>query len=198
MRKIYSLFAFAFLFASCGESHVKKVLIYANNKASFNQDAKAISLTGDTTGYEHAAFEYLGSEPVQIKVVKGDDLKTVDIPDDGYYIVNFKKDTIIGSYIPFNDIAKVNSTISQDELKHTIDSIQQLMMGKNIGGANKTYFIVPGATEKITSNANAIVVEPYHKVTALEVKEGEKPEVYKFYTMNELREKVERMISLTK
>jgi len=57
----------------------------------------------------------------------------------------------------------------------------------------KTYFILPNQAIKISDNQEATIITPYHQMTSLEVKKGETPEVYRFYTIEETRATLEKL-----
>ena len=124
---------------------------------------------------------------------------TVEAPEDGYYIANLKaKDTIIGGYQKYSTPEEANRMMTQEILAHTIDSLQQMIENKNISAANKTFFILPNTAAKITTNTEATIVGPYHRMTSI-AKEGDKdPEVYRFYSVSEVRETLDKLIKLTK
>jgi hypothetical protein len=182
------VFVTAILFASCG-GNVKKVIVYANNDADINQDTKTITQK-DNEGHVDKEIDYMSGGKVEFKVQQKDGTSTtLEIPNAGYYIVNVKaKDTIIGGYQKYSTPEEANRMITQDELKHDIDSLQQMIEGKNTNAANRTFFITPNTVAKITSNTDATIVGPYHQMTSIEKQGDQEPEVYRFYTINEVRE----------
>ena len=87
---------------------------------------------------------------------------------------------------------------TQEELKHGIDSLIQLTQGKNISAANRNFFVLPKTAVKISDNLDAFVVGPFHRMTSVE-KDGDKvPEVYRFYSIQEIREIIDQLTALTK
>ncbi|HRI22123.1 MAG TPA: hypothetical protein PLA68_14270, partial [Panacibacter sp.] len=142
---------------------------------------------------------YSTGDKVELNIKSPGGETKIDIPDDGYYIVNLKaKDTIIGGYQKFSTPGEANRVMTQDELKHNIDSLQQMVENKNINAASRTFFILPNTSAKITSNTDAFIVGPYHRMTSI-AKEGDKdPEVYRFYSIKEVRETIEKLTALTK
>ena len=88
--------------------------------------------------------------------------------------------------------------MSQEQLLHNIDSLNQMIQGINISAANQTFFILPNTAAKITANTEATIVGPYHRMTSI-AKEGDKePQVYRFYSITEVREMVDKLMKLTK
>jgi hypothetical protein len=191
------IFAAAILFASCG-GNVKKVIVYANHDADINQDTKAITQKDDE-GHIDKELDYTSGGKVELKVQQKDGTSTtLEIPDAGYYIINAKaKDTIIGGYQKYSTPEEANRMITQDELKHDIDSLQQMIEGKNTSAANKTFFIPPNTVAKITSNPDATIVGPYHRMTSIEKQGDKEPEVYRFYSISEVRETLAKLQKLT-
>jgi hypothetical protein len=87
--------------------------------------------------------------------------------------------------------------ITQEMIKKSIDSLVALIEGKNVSAANRNYFILPFTAAKITNNMNAVIIAPFHNITTLE-KDGDKdPEVYRFFSIKEIREKIEKQKAMT-
>lgn len=173
-------------------------MVYANNHADINEDTKTITLTADTAGHEHKTIQYFTGSAVQLIVKSAGGEKNIDITDDGYYIVNLKsKDTIIGGYVLYSAPDIAGRTMTQEQLMQNIDSLKSLILGQNLV-AGKSFFIAPGTSAKITGNSKAHIVEPYHRMTSIEITAGEEPEVYRFYTINEVREMIDNLTKLTK
>jgi hypothetical protein len=79
------------------------------------------------------------------------------------------------------------SRITQDMLKQKLDSLQKLTLGQNVSEANKNYFITPGKITKISSNTKGKVFGPFTTIPG-SFDAGSVPEIYKFYSMKEIRE----------
>lgn len=198
MRKLFSFLSLAFLLNACGDTQIKKIMVYANDHADINEEAKTITLAKDTSGHVHKTLQYITGSAVQLKIKSADGEKNIDIPDDGCYIVNLKsKDTIIGGYVLYSAPDIAGRTMTQEQLTHNIDSLKSLILGQNLV-AGKSFFITPGTSSKITGNSKAHIVEPYHRMTSIEITAGEEPEVYRFYTINEVREMIDKLTKLTK
>jgi hypothetical protein len=108
-------------------------------------------------------------------------------------VINVMNDTIIGSYQKYSDPSKTIPVMSQVELKHRIDSLQQLMEGRNVSEANKNFFILPKYAAHITSNTEAEVVGPYHQMRSAAKVDGKEPEIYRFWSIKEIREIVTKL-----
>lgn len=192
-----SILSAAVLFASCS-GHTKKVIVYANNDAVINEEAKTV-VNKDNTGHLDKTLLYSTGDKVTINVTFMDGkTAAIDLPEDGYYIVNTKaKDTIVGGWQKFSTPEEANRVMTQEELKHNIDSLKQMVAGANISAASRTYFILPGAAAKITANSNAEIIGPYHRITSIAKVGDEEPEVYRFYSIGEVRETIGKLEKLT-
>ncbi len=122
---------------------------------------------------------------------------TVSLQENGLYIINVKNDTIIGSYQQYSAAGKEKNMMSQAYLKEKIDSLQLLLIGKNITKENQNYFIVPNQSSFITSNKDALVVAPYHQMRSAERVDGKDPEIYRFYSIKEIRTMIAKLQALT-
>lgn len=142
----------------------------------------------DGSGYAEQTVEVTGDKAVSWNVETPAGKTTITIPEDkGFYILNLKTDTIVGAeQIMGRDLG--TRTISQEELKVKIDSLTKLTAGANVSSHN--YFILPKQLIKISPNIEAKVFGPFNKIpSTLEAdKNGNAPELYKFYTNTEMRE----------
>jgi hypothetical protein len=197
MKNFKLLFVASVLFAACS-GHTKKVIVYANSDADINDNTKTITQK-DNEGHLDKEIQFNTGDKVAIKVIQKDgSTSNIEIPEDGYYILNVKaKDTIVGGYQKYSTQEEANRVMSQDELKHNIDSLQQMINGQNINATDRTYFIPPNTAAKITSNTDATIVGPYHQMTSIEQKGDKEPEVYRFYSVKEVRETVNKLEKLT-
>lgn len=184
MKKSLLLLAIPFLIMSCSQN--KKVLVLSHDAPQIDEANNTITCKSPR-GHEEKELT-VSAAALKVSTLAGD--ATLDLPAKGYYIANLKNnDTIIGGYVLFTTQDKAHATISQAELKHNIDSLEQLLQGKNVSAANKNYFILPNTVAKVTDNANATIIAPYHKIAGVpEGEDGKAPEVYQFYTANEVRD----------
>ncbi len=167
----------------------------SKGKATIDKEAKTITVESGTS-HEEQTVEFPADGNLTLQLTSQSGKSPVDVPDKGYYVLNAKTDTIIGSYQNYSAPAAANKTITQEDLKHSIDSLQQLLAG-NAGAANKTYYILPGKAVKITDNLNATMVGPFNSLTTLEQSGDTQPEVYKFYTSKDVRETLSHLQELT-
>lgn len=113
------------------------------------------------------------------------------VKEAGFYLLNLKKDTIVGSYLR-TGTDNSQQVISQENLWQRVDSLTQLMKGQNVSAERRNYNLPPFSIAKITDNTKAQIIGPFRKVPgsfdpALE------HEVYKFYTNKEVAEIVENV-----
>jgi len=196
MKKLTICVAAACMLAACS-SNPKKILVYAKGGTTVNKDTKTIDVK-DGAGQEEETLEYNTADKITLQLKSSDATAPIDIAENGLYIVNAKKnDTIIGSYQKFSDPKLKQNVTTQEQLKQAIDSLQQLTEGKNISAANRNYFILPKTAARITANTDAIIVGPFHKMTAIEKKGDKDPEVYQFSSISEIREKIVKLTALT-
>ena len=178
---------------SCAGHH-KKILVFASSDIQADNTQKNITVTEGTTHHE-TELEFSGGDPVTLNIQTPTGKFTLDAKDDGLYIVNLKTDTVVGSFQHVG--ATATSSITQDQLAHQLDSLQQLIVGQNTNAANKNYFIPPGKIEKVSTNTNAKIFGPYTTIPA-SFDAGSVPEIYKFYTNKEVREIIAKMSAMTK
>ena len=178
------------ILTSCS-GHSKKVLIFASSDIQLND--KNIKVSEGTTHHEQTA-EFNGDK-ITLSVQSPAGNLSFDLAEDGLYILNLKNDTVVGSFQRVG--AEGHNKITQDELKQKVDSLQQLILGKNISAANKNYFIAPNKIAKITTATNAKIFGPYTTIPA-SFDAGSVPEIYKFYTNREVKEIIEKLSPMIK
>ena len=186
MNKILLGLATILLMISCGGVK-RKVIVYSNGTPTI--DGNNITLK---SGSSHNEAEFYPTDKT-ISVMLPDNVKqsfTIDGDGtDGLFILNLKKDTLIGSFQPVGAEVK-QETITQENLKYRIDSLKQLMVGANVSEAKRNFFIPPMQLKHISTNEKAQVVGPFMRMPG---SFAGTPEVYKFYTNNEARETIQRL-----
>jgi hypothetical protein len=184
--------AMALLTACSGGS--RKVVVMASGKVTVSEDQKKVKLEPGTT---HTEKEIIlsGTDATQIDVESPDGSKTFDIKDAGSYVLNLKKDTLVGGIIRYG-AAMNNTRLGMEELEKMIDSTRQLMSGQNASDANKSYFIPPFTLKKISDNQQATLIGPYNNIPgSVKVdKDGNGPETYKFFTNKQKQESLDDLI----
>jgi hypothetical protein len=183
MRKIPSALVgitVLFLVACSGDTPQKKVLVMTSGKAQITDNV--ITLEPGTTHTENIITAT--GDKLTIKTASGS--TDVSVPDAGFYILNLKKDTLVGSY---QRVGSENSqqVITQENLKSRIDSLNQLMAGTNTNTSNRNFCIPPNQIAKVSANTNAEIIGPYKKVPG-SFSGGKEHEIYKFYTNKEMQE----------
>lgn len=182
------------LLAACTAAPEKKVVVMASGKLTINGDA--IKIEPGTT-HNEATISVKGDK---ITVEGFNGAGSFPVTEAGTYLLNLKKDTLIGGYQSFGEASTREARISQEILMERMDSLKQLMVGANVSEARKNNFLAPGQLKKISAMDNAILVGPYKGLPAsLEAdKEGKVPEVYKFVTNKDARETIGRLEKMLK
>jgi hypothetical protein len=197
MKQIIGCMIIVTFLVSCTSNNTKRILVIAKGNADINTDTKTITLTnGAGTVEKSADFNSTGKLSLQIKKENGD--LTVEIPDNGYYLLNGKNDTIVGSYQNYGVQKTSYDTVKQTTIIKGIDSLQKLIQGINVSAANHNFYILPYQAVKISNNLDAFLVTPYHKMTSIEKIDNKEPEVYRFYSVKEIRETIETLKALSK
>lgn len=191
--KLTPLFLVAILFASCS-GNLKKIVVFGRGSIDINSDNKTITVKDDGPADDKTAeFHHASVLNLTIKKPSGDEPVTIN--ENGLYIVNAKKDTVIGIYQNYEAKRATDKEINQDELKKSIDSLVALTQNKNISKENRNFFILPYQAVKITDNPDATIIPPFQQMLFMEQKEGKVPEVYRFYNISEIRETIVKLQS---
>jgi len=191
MKRLTGAFVFACLLAlTACKGHAKKILVYASSDIQTDNTKTNITVAEGTTHHEQE-LEFTGSDPVTLNVQSPAGKITLEAQDDGLYIANLKNDTVIGSY---QHVGADNgeAKITQDALKQKLDSLQRLVAGQNVSEANRNYFIAPNKIVKITADTKAKIFGPFTTIPGA-FDAGSVPEIYKFYSIKELREIISKL-----
>ena len=192
MKKIMVFLSAVIVLAACSD---KKMVVMSKGPAEINTDTKTIKAI-DGSGHEEKEIT-LGGGKVVFKLNTPAGEATVELLENGLYIVNVKNDTIIGSYQKYSDPKLAPNMVTQEALKQQIDSLQLLSEGKNVSAANRNFYLLPNQAVKISDNTKAMVVGPYHRIRSAEKVDGKDPEVYRFFSIKEIRENIAKMQALT-
>ena len=196
MKKIFLFLAIASLLAACGGSNLKKVLVISKGTATIDKDAKTITVTSGTSS-EEQTVDFDTKDKITLQLSTQGGKASVDLDAPGYYVVNAKADTIVGSYQHYGAPAAETKTYTQDYIKQQLDSLQQLIENKNVSAANRNFFILPNHAVKVSDHTDAFIVGPFHRMTSV-AKQGDKePEVYRFYMVSEIRETIAHLKQIT-
>ncbi len=195
MKNITVCLSLVVLLAACS-NNTKKIIVYSRGNAVIDKDAATITVNEGGSGHEEQTIEYNTPDKISLHIKSPAGETTASIPEKGYYILNAKNDTIIGSYQPYTAPKSQANVLSQETIKQKIDSLQLLMQGKNVSAAKRNYFILPNQAVKITNNTDAFIVGPYHQMTSIAKEGGKEPEVYRFYSLKEIRELIAKLQGL--
>lgn len=172
---------------ACSSPDSKKVLIMGRGGITANGNDITMK---EGSGYSEETVEVSGDKATSWNVTTPAGKTSVNIPaEKGFYVLNLKTDTIVGSQQILGKDLSSSHTITQDELKMKIDSLTKLTAGTNVSPGH-SYFILPNQVVKITASTDAKVFGPFTKIPGtLEAdKNGKAPELYKFYTNAEMRD----------
>lgn len=197
MKKIFVCLSAIVTLASCGGGGDKKVLVISKGTATINQEAKTVTVTSGTSS-EEQTVDFKTADKVTLAVESQAGKTNVDLPTNGYYVLNAKADTIVGSYQNYGAPKTEATVITQDAIKARLDSLQQLIKGQNVSAANRNFIIYPNTAVKISDNLDAFVVGPFHQMTSVAKTGDKEPEVYRFYMVSEIRESIAKLEALTK
>lgn len=189
-----SLFVVLALSLGACKGHSKKILIYATSNIQVDNTQKNISVGEGTTHHEQI-LDFKGGDPVVLNVQSPAGKFTLEASEDGLYLANLKCDTIIGSYQRVG-ADNADSRITQDALKQKLDSLQKLLTGANVSDAGRNFFILPGKIARITGETNAKIFGPFTTIPG-GFDAGSVPEIYKFYSIKEIREIVGNLTKMT-
>jgi hypothetical protein len=197
MQKIsgFLLLAIIVCFSAC-KGHQKKVLVYASDKITVDNNQQHITVAnGDGTTHHEQELDFTGGDPVTLDVETPQGKYTISIPDDGLYIANIKSDTVVGSKQHVGTEGG-EAKITQDVLKQKLDSLQKLTMDQNVTEANQNFFIPPGKAVRLTTEVNAKVFGPFTTIPG-SFDAGSVPAIYKFYSMKEMRAIIANLQKMT-
>jgi hypothetical protein len=197
MKQLLGYLIITTVLFSCAPNNTKRVLVVAKGSADINTDTKTITLT-DGAGTVEKSADFNSADKLSLTLKKEDGDVTVDIPENGYYLVNGKNDTIVGSYQTYGAPKTSYDTVKQQTILKGIDSLQQLIQGTNVSATNRNFYILPYHAVKITNNLDAILITPFHQMTSIEKIDNKEPEVYRFYSVKEVRETIDRLKVLSK
>jgi hypothetical protein len=188
------IFAASSFLISCS-SHHKKLLIFASNDIKVDEGQKNVTVTEGTTHHEKE-LEWNNGDPQSLSAQTPKNKVTVEIREDGYYILNLKPDTVVGSLQQVGTSER-SSRISQEQMKKSLDSLQRLVVGNTNGFTGKVFFIPPGSSARISDQVNSKVFGPYTPVPSA-FDASPYAQVFKFYTNDEAREIIAKLIQATK
>ena len=182
----------AILIAACGGSKTeggKKLLVISSGKFTVSEDQKTI--TWEPGGQHNEQVLEFGGDKVSITVKGPDGDKPYELAENGAWLLNLKKDTVVGGIINYGT-GNRPASISAEQLDHMVDSTEKLLLGQNTNDNKGPFFIPPMTIKKISSNTSSNLYSPYKLIPyKVEVDEkGNAPESYKFYTNTQKREEL--------
>jgi hypothetical protein len=198
MKKLFAIGMVAIIACTaCNSKTTKKVLVMG--KGTLTANANTVNYK-EGSGYTETIVELKDEKESTLTIEAGGQKKDITIPADaGFYILNLRTDTVVGSKQNLGSDLNSNQMITQEQLRVKIDSLTQLTTGTIPAGAKDVYIIAPNANTKISTNINARVFGPFTKIPAsLDADpDGKELELYKFRTNNEMRELIKTMEEAT-
>ncbi|GAO42852.1 lipoprotein [Flavihumibacter petaseus] len=194
MKKIFYFTAAVAFLAACSTPATKKVVVMASGKITPNGDVVQFE---PGTQHNEATLTITGDK---ITVKSGNDSKEYPVPETGSWLLNLQKDTLIGSVQNYGGEATREGNITQELLMERMDSLKQLIQGANVTPARKNHFLAPNSLKKITSDDNTIIVGPFRGMPASlsPDSKGNVPEVYKFITVDDARQTLDKLEKMLK
>lgn len=161
------------------------MLIMSSGKVQLNGNAITASSGGTHTETT------LVPDGDNISVVSESGTTNFTVKEPGIYILNLKKDTVVGSY-QRTGTDQFQEVITQKDLARRIDSLYLLAQGLNVNEASRNYNIPPFQLSHITNNLQAQIVGPFLKMPG-SFDPSKEHEVYKFYTNKEIMEIIDKL-----
>ncbi len=195
MKLIHFLFAAVFL-CSCSSHQApgKKVVVMSSGKVTVAGDIVTLE---PGTQHNETPVTLAGTK---LTVKAGGDSKDYEVPEAGTWLLNLKKDTLIGSIQNYGGESTREGSISQEVMMERMDSLKALMQGTNVSAARKNHFAAPGQLIKINGEDNTVIVGPFKGIPASLTPDhaGKIPEVYKFISNKDARETLDKLEKLLK
>jgi hypothetical protein len=196
MRNVISLLIVV-CFVGCQPVLHKKVLLVSNAGTQVDLATGVVNMT-QTTAFQQQELHIMKEGPYELAVNTPSGSYKLNLTEDGSYVVNIKtNDTIVGSFQDYNAPKNDITRLTQVQVRSMIDSLSAVTKGTNITSTNRNFMILPASAVKISENADAILVAPYHSMKTIEVKAGTDPEVYRFYTNSDVRSTIDKMVQLS-
>lgn len=181
---------------ACSSSPSRQVLIMGRGAITAQENNITMK---EGSGYSEETVEVSGEKATSWNVTTPAGKTTVNIPaEKGFYVLNLKNDTIVGSQQILGKDLSTGRTMTQEELKIKVDSLTKLTTGSNVSPESHNYIILPNQLVKISSNTEAKIFGPFKKIPGtLEADNGKTPELYKFYTNSEMRQLIASLKKMT-
>ncbi|MGI8950343.1 MAG: hypothetical protein ACR2FN_02045 [Chitinophagaceae bacterium] len=161
MKIIFAIIT-CFLFTACSTGVKKKILVMTRGDITVKDNNITVT---EGNNYGEKEMNLNNSGKISLNITSPTGNFSVDVPADGFYILNLRKDTLIGSYQKIGRDLNSAHVISQDELKIKIDSLQKLLANQNVSTANRNFFITQNQLKKITDNTDANIYGPFQPYT---------------------------------
>ena len=124
MKQLLACLSLIVILVSCSSGH-KKVYVLSHGTANIDTDNRKITVSGK--GHEEKEIVLYDEGKIDFELVSQAGTATVSLDDNGIYIINTKKDTIVGSGVGYTAPKTEREKISEEELRANIDSLQQII-----------------------------------------------------------------------
>lgn len=170
----------------------KKVIVFSSGKIDAKNNEVLFSIQ-PSNQHNEQEFDIAGKTSIDVDYA-GEKI-TYDVSQPGYYIINFKKDTLVGGIMNFGDTGTPTKLTAAD-VDNMIDSTKNLLLGTNVSDEKRIYSILPKAIKKVGDHENTKVYGPFSNVPyEIEVgKDGKAPDVLKFYTNPQKRKSLDELL----
>ena len=196
MKQLFAILFISIFLVSCGKGLERKVMVMGRGEIKVNGTNVTVT---DGAGHAEETIVLQG-DATELSVETATGKTSIKVPgEEGFYILNLKKDTIVGSQQLLGADLSRKGVMTQEELKATIDSLEQLTTGANIKEGGRSVIIYPNQIKKITSNSAANLYGPFNGIPAeIEpTEDGKEPEIFKFYTNTQMRERITNLKKAT-
>jgi hypothetical protein len=194
MKKSFRLLFSVIILLSACSSHQKKILIYANSDIQVDESQKNITVTDGNTQVEKELLFNTG-DPVVLTINGPGGKYTLEARENGFYLANLKKDTVIGSLQHMG--TSKQTRITQEQLKIQLDSLHKLVADSNVSAASNNYFIIPEKMERISSFTNVKVFSPFAQIPN-DFDASGFSEVYKFFNISEVNKIISKLTEMSR
>lgn len=188
MKRGFFFACILLLATACGKP--KRMIVFSKGEATV--EAGSIKANNGSV-HEEKIVDLKTEHKTTLAISSPAGKVTVDLLGEGLFVVNAKNDTLLGSFQEYKDPKLATKLVTQEMLKNQIDSLTLLLEGKNVNATNRNFYLLPNQVAKISDNIQSMVVGPYHRIRSAETIDGKAPEVYRFYSIKEVREAIEKM-----
>lgn len=193
MRPTLTSLLITALFAACTPMTPKKVMVFSRGDVEANTQERTLQMPRPgATNHGELAFQFYEESNVELSLNGAAALglpEKVTIEKDGLNVLNLKPaDTLVGHQVQYKTAGTQKTRYAQADMAAAIDSLQQILLLNQQGRFANLFYLKPGQVQHISGSDKAQLIGPFHRLNAMESVDGKMPEVYRFYTLSEVRE----------